>query len=200
MCSASCAAERSTSPRCSSQASATERSTCLNDGQPMPRLGREVRAAEERLAGRGQEDRHRPAALACQRDDRVHVDRVEVGPLFAVDLDADEALVHDPCGEGVLEGLVLHHVAPVAGRVPDREQDRPVLVARAGQRLLAPGVPVDRIAGVLLEIRRRLLGQAVHTRSVGARRSLPARQEKRPRARTGTYALATCLGGATAAR
>ncbi len=109
----------------------------LERGQPMPRLGREVRAAEERLAGRGQEDRHRPAALAGQRDDRVHVDRVEVGPLFAVDLDADETLVHDACGEGVLEGLVLHHVAPVAGRVPDREQDRPVL-ARARASASSP--------------------------------------------------------------
>ena len=44
--------------------------------------------------------------------------------------------------------------------------------------LLAPGVPVDRIAGVLLEIRRGLLGQAVHTRSVGARRSLPGGRKR----------------------
>ena len=141
----------------------------LERRQPMSRLRREVRAAEERLAGRGQEDRHRPAALARQRDDGIHVHRVEIGPLFAVDLDADEALVHHPCGEGVLERLVLHHVAPVARRVPDREQDRPVLLACARERLLAPRKPVDRIAGVLLEVRRCLLGQAVHTGSLGHR-------------------------------
>ncbi len=64
--------------------------------QPVPRLGREVRAAEERLAGRRQEDRHRPAAAAGEGDDGVHVDGVEVGTLLAVDLDADEALVHEP--------------------------------------------------------------------------------------------------------
>ena len=92
-----------------------------------------------------QEDGHRPAAVAGQRDDRVHVDRVEVGPLLAVDLDVDEALVHQRRRLRVLERLVLHHVAPVAGGVADREQDRPVLVACAGERLLAPRVPVDRV-------------------------------------------------------
>ena len=62
--------------------------------QPVPRLRRQVGAAEERLALRRQEDGQRPAAAAGQRDDRVHVDRVDVGPLLAVDLDADEVLVH----------------------------------------------------------------------------------------------------------
>ena len=55
--------------------------------QAVPRLGRVVRAAEERLARRREEDRHRPAALPAERDDGVHVDRVDVGTLFAVDLD-----------------------------------------------------------------------------------------------------------------
>jgi hypothetical protein len=88
-------------------------------GQPVPRLGREVGAGEERLALGRQEDGHRPTALAGQCDGRVHINRVEVWALFAVDLDADEALVHLLCGAGVLEGLVFHHVAPVAGGVAD---------------------------------------------------------------------------------
>ena len=41
---------------------------------------------------------------------------------------------------GVLEGLVRHHVAPVAGRVADRDEQRPVLVARARR---APLLPTD---------------------------------------------------------
>ena len=101
--------------------------------QPMARLRRVVRAAEEGLAVGGEEDRHRPAAVAGQGDDRVHVDRVEVGPFLAVDLDVDEELVHELRRRLVLERLVLHDVAPVAGRVADREQDRPVL-ARAPAR------------------------------------------------------------------
>ncbi len=139
----------------------------LERGQPVPRLRREVGASEEGLAGGRQEDGHRPATLAGQRDDRVHVDRVEIGPLLAIDLDADEALVQHARGERILERLVLHHMAPVAGRVADREQDRPVLVPCPRERLLAPRVPVDGVARMLQEIRRGFLGEAVHTRSVG---------------------------------
>ena len=100
-----------------------------------------------------------------QRDDRVHVDRVEVGPLLAVDLDADEVLVHQRRRRGVLERLVLHHVAPVAGGVADREQDRPVLAPRPRERLLAPRIPVDRVLGVLEQVRARLGGEPVHART-----------------------------------
>ena len=129
---------------------------------PVPRLGREVGAADERLALRRKEDGQRPAAVAGHRHHRVHVDPVHVGPLLAVDLDVDEALVHQRRGLRVLERLVRHHVAPVAGRVTDREQDRLVLCARTRERFLAPRVPVDRILGVLKQVRARLVCQAVH--------------------------------------
>ena len=67
---------------------------------------------------------------------------------------------------GVLERLVLHHVAPVAGRVADREQDRPVLLAGAGERLVAPGVPVDRVLGVLEQVGAGLRGEPVHALTI----------------------------------
>ena len=57
-------------------------------------LGGEVGAAEEGAAVGGQEHRHRPAAVA-ERLERGHVDLVDVGPLLAVDLDADELLVQE---------------------------------------------------------------------------------------------------------
>ena len=124
--------------------------------QPVPRRRREVRAAEERLALGREEDGQRPAAAAGQRDHRVHVDPVHVRPLLAVDLDVHEALVHQRRDLRVLERLVRHHVAPVAGRVADREQDRLVLVARLRQRLVAPREPLDRVRSVLQEVRARL--------------------------------------------
>jgi 2-iminobutanoate/2-iminopropanoate deaminase len=40
----------------------------------------------------------------------------------------------------------------VAGRVADRDQQRLLLVARAGKRLLAPGQPVDRVLLVLEQV------------------------------------------------
>ena len=139
--------------------------------QAVPRLGRVVRAAVEGLAVGRQEDRHRPAALPGERDHRLHVDRVEVGPLLAVDLDADEVLVHRRRDRVVLERLVLHHVAPVAGGVADREQDRLVLVAGARQRLVAPRVPVDGVAGVLEQVGAGLVGESVHTPSLPVARN-----------------------------
>ncbi len=89
-------------------------------GHP-PRVGRrEIRAAEERLELGREEDRHRPAAMPGHRHHGRHVDLVEVGALFTVDLDVDEVLVHERRDVGVFEALALHHVAPVAGRVADR--------------------------------------------------------------------------------
>ncbi len=71
----------------------------------------------------------------------------------------------------VLEGLVSHHVAPVAGRVTDGKQDRFVLLPRQGERLRAPGVPVHRIVGVLLEVGTGFLGETVgHEGHFGAKR------------------------------
>ncbi len=131
-------------------------------GHAAARLGRVVGAAVERRTRRCQEHGHRPAAVPRQREHRLHVDRVEVRALLAVDLDRDEEAVHQLRGRRILEALVLHHVAPVAGGVADREQDRPVELAGAGERLLAPRVPVDRVAGVLQEVGARLGGEAVH--------------------------------------
>ena len=128
---------------------------------PAPLVGREVGAAVEGHAVGVAEDRHRPAAVAGHRLHRLHVEGVDVGALLAVDLDVDEVLVHVGGGLGVLEGLVLHHVAPVAGGVADREQDRAVLVAGAGQRLLAPRVPVDRVVAVLKQVGAGLPRRAV---------------------------------------
>ena len=137
--------------------------------QPVARLGREVRPAEERLAVGREEDGHRPAPVAGHRDHRVHVHRVDVRPLLAVDLDVHEALVHERRRLIVLERLVLHDVAPVAGGVPDREQDRPVLGPRPRERLVAPRVPVDRVVRVLEEVRARLLSEAIHAHTLPMR-------------------------------
>src|SRR5207249_3562608 len=90
----------------------------------------------------------------------------EVGTLLAVDLDAHEALVHQRGRGLVLERLVFHHVTPVARRVADREQDRPVLFARARERLVAPRIPIHGVTRVLQEVRARRLGQAVHACTV----------------------------------
>ena len=80
------------------------------------------------------------------------VDLVQVRTLLAVHLDVDEEPVHDRRRGRVLEGLVGHDVAPVAGGVTDGEQDGPVGLAGQGQGLVAPGPPVHRIVGVLEQV------------------------------------------------
>ena len=130
-------------------------------GHP-PRVGRrEIGAAEERLELGREEHRHRPAAVPGHRHHGRHVDLVEVGPLFAVDLDVDEVLVHERGDVRVLEALALHDMAPVAGRVADRQEDRLVLGLRPGECLASPGIPVDRVGRVLEQVRAGLTGQAV---------------------------------------
>ncbi len=126
---------------------------------------REVGAGEERLLVRGQEHRHGPAPLALVHGQRGrHVDVVEVGPLLAVHLDGHEVLVHEARDRFVLEGLALHHVAPVAGGVSDAQQDRLVLGPGAGQGLLAPGMPVHRVVGVLEQVGAGGVNEAVRVR------------------------------------
>ena len=153
--------------------------------QPVTRLRREVRAAVERLTVRREERGQRPAAVPGQRHDRVHVDRVEVRAFLAVDLDVDEVLVLDARRLLVLERLVLHHVAPVARGVADGEEDRPVLLARAGERLLAPRVPVDGVVRVLEEVRTGRVSQPIHVApSFAAEASERARHHPRRRMRS----------------
>ena len=125
-------------------------------GQPVARLGREVGAGVERHAVWRHERVQRPAAGAGHRLHRVHVDRVDVRALLAVDLDADQPLVHRRGDVLMLERLALHHVAPVARGVADRDEHGLVLGAGALERLVAPRVPVDGVLRVLEQVRRGL--------------------------------------------
>ena len=126
-----------------------------------PRLRGEVRAEEVRPAIGQAKRRQRPAAALAHHLDRVHVDRVDVGPLLAVDLDVDEQLVHQLRDRRVLEALVRHHMAPVARRVADRHEHRLVGALRLRERGLAPRPPLDRVVGVLPQVRRALGGEAI---------------------------------------
>ncbi len=141
-----------------------------------PAVGRrEVGPREKGLEVWGQEHRVRPAARAGDELGRGHVDLVHVGPLLAVHLHADEALVHLPGDLGLGEALPLHHVAPVAGRVADRQEDRLVLGAGAREGLLAPRVPVDGVVLVEEEVGARLACQSVRHRCPSLRPPGPRR-------------------------
>ena len=89
------------------------------------------------------------------------VDTINVGPLLAVNLDIDVKLVHELRRFLVLERLVRHHVAPVTGGITDRKQNGLAFLPRQFKCFGAPGVPVDRVVRVLLQVRAGLVGEAV---------------------------------------
>jgi hypothetical protein len=91
----------------------------------------------------------------------LHVDAVHVGPLLAVDLDGDVEPVEELRDLEVLERLLFHHVAPVAGGVADGEEDRLVLRPRLREGFVSPRAPVDRIVRMLEEVGARFQRQAV---------------------------------------
>src|SRR5262249_23565966 len=63
-----------------------DRNEQLPEGrQAVPRLWWEIGAAEKRLPRRQEKYGHRPAAVPRHRNDRVHVERVEVRPFLTVD-------------------------------------------------------------------------------------------------------------------
>ena len=80
----------------------------------------------------------------------AHVDGIDIGSRFTVDLDCDEVFVQEAHDLRIVEGLLLHHVAPMAGRIADADEHRPIELARRREGLVAPGIPVDWIVRVLL--------------------------------------------------
>src|SRR5262249_49730643 len=111
-----------------------------------------VGATPERLAGWRQEHRQWPAARLSQQRERRLVNGVEIRALFAIDLDVDEQLVHQPGDAVILETLMRHDVAPVTGGLADREQDRRALWLCRRQRLRPPGLPVHWVVLVLEQV------------------------------------------------
>ena len=125
-----------------------------------------IGAAPDRLAVGGEKHGQRPAAVLAEMMQRRHVDLIDVRPLLAIDFDVDEQLVHHARGGVVLKALVRHDVAPVAGRIADREQDRLVAAFGFRQRFGPPGPPVDRVVLVLQQIRARLVRETIFVRSL----------------------------------
>ena len=112
----------------------------------------EVGATEDRLAGRRQDAGHRPATRAGQRLGRLHVHRVDIRSLLAINLDADELLVEISRDRLILERLVRHDVAPVTSGVAHAQQDRDLALPGGLERLLRPRPPVDGVVLVLQQV------------------------------------------------
>ena len=127
------------------------------------------------MEGWGEEDREGPAAAAGGGLHVGHVDPVHVGTLFPVYLDADKRGVQEFGSPRVVKRLARHHMAPVAGGVPDGKEDGFVLLDRLLERLFPPGKPRHGLMRMLQKVGRALSGQSV-ARRFGAGRTLFAKQ------------------------
>jgi hypothetical protein len=78
-----------------------------------------------------------------------HVHGVHVRALLAIYFHVDKVPIHDRRDIRILERLVRHDVAPVAGGIADTDEKRLVLARGALEGLRAVRIPVNRIAGML---------------------------------------------------
>jgi hypothetical protein len=60
-------------------------------------------------------------------------------------------------------------MAPVTGGVANAEKDGFVFGAGAGERFLAPGIPIDGVLGVLEQVRGERGGESVHRKPLNKR-------------------------------
>ena len=92
--------------------------TCGERWQAVSRGRWEVGSGVEGLPVRGEENAHRPTALPGQCLGGLHVDGIDIGTFLAVHLDRHEMIVDHGRDLLIFEGLMRHHVAPMARRVP----------------------------------------------------------------------------------
>ncbi len=100
-----------------------------------------------------------PAAVHHLAD--RHEVPVDVGTLFPVHLHRNAGVVQEVRHLAVAEGFPLHHVAPVAGGVAYGDEEGLVLLPGLPEGIVAPGVPVHRVVGMLQQVGRLLPGEQV---------------------------------------
>ena len=92
-----------------------------------------------------------------------------------------KSLVQQPGDLRVLEALVGHHVAPMAGRIADGQEDRLLLGRGPRPSLGAPGIPVDRIVGVLQQIGADFVRQSIGHGGSRIPKNVPRAGQERPK-------------------
>ena len=108
-------------------------------------FGREIGAAEKRLAVGEKESGERPAALFGNRADGGLVAGIHIGTLVAVDFDGHEIVVDDFRDFGILVTFAVDDVAPVAPDSANVEEDGFVFRLGASKSGIVPFVPVNRL-------------------------------------------------------
>jgi hypothetical protein len=140
------------------------RELCQETDEPdatTPRVQREIRATVEGTAIRGEKYRHRPPAMPRHPLHGCHIDFINVGAFLPVDFDCDVPIVEQLGDLLIFKGLMLHDMTPVAGCVTNGQENRDIQLLRKGQRFFAPWPPINRVVGMLPQIRRLFVDEAI---------------------------------------
>ena len=120
-----------------------------------------IGSGKERSAVGEGENCHWPTTVTVHCLNGIHVDRVDIGSFLAIDLDVDEQPIHEFASGFVFERLMSHDVAPMAGRIADRNENGNVTAFRFGQRFRPPRPPIHGVVGVLAQVRAGFVREAI---------------------------------------
>jgi hypothetical protein len=96
------------------------------------------------------------------------IDEIDIGALFSVNLYGNKMGVDEGGDLVILETFMGHDMAPMAGRIADRQQNRAVLAFGLQEGRLVPGPPMHRIILVLKQIGAGFMAEEVHLFSGGS--------------------------------
>ena len=119
---------------------------------PRQRQRRKVGAGVEGPPVGGDEHSERPAEPTHESTGRGEVAGIDFGMLLPIHFDAHEVQVQVVGQFRVAETLPGHDVAPVAGRVADRDEHGHVAQPRLHEGLRAPAVPGDGVVGMRAQV------------------------------------------------
>jgi hypothetical protein len=125
-------------------------------------LWRKIRSGVKGNEIWSQEDGHGPSPRTRHYLNSIHINFVEIWTFLAVDLDIDEAIIHDLSDSLILKGLLFHDMAPVARGITDAEENGLILSFGPAEGLLSPGMPIHRVMRVLQEVGACLMNQTIY--------------------------------------
>ena len=128
---------------------------------PILRIFGKICAAPKRRAIAIKTNGQGPAALLAHHGQRAHIYFVQIGALFAVELDADEIGVHQRRHFFVFKAFMRHHMTPMARCIANGQKHRHIAPPRLGKHRRLPGLPMHRIVFMLQQIRAGRLGQPI---------------------------------------
>lgn len=99
--------------------------------------------------------------MSVHHDTDIHIQIVNIRPLFAIDFDSDVMFIQVIGDFLVLKALSCHLVAPVACSVADRKENRLLLLHSPFECLISPRIPIDRLMGMLQQIGRICFNEPV---------------------------------------